>query len=219
MISRIHISVALAITAIAWAICLVVFGVTVSWELAKPFSTVVGIMVVFALFLEHVAWKWPWLNGWFFDVPDLRGTWRVNLKSDWINPDSGKVIDPIDCFFSVVQSASKLQMCLLTAQSKSWFLAYAIRRTPAGNGYEIVGLYTNQPKLGFRPKKNGIHLGAVTIETHGNSRVKPDILTGEYWTDRKTAVVITIEKRRCKVFTRYEDAEAAFKSEIPASQN
>jgi hypothetical protein len=210
MLSRIHISVALAVAVVAWGICLALFGTTLSWDLAKPFFIVVGVMVVFALFLEHVAWQWGWLNGWFFDVPDLRGTWRVTLKSDWVDSETGKVIDPIECFMCVTQSASKVQMCLLTAQSRSWFLASAIRRTPGGTGYEIVGLYTNQPKLGFRPKQSGIHLGAVTIETHGRSRVRPDSLTGEYWTDRKTAGVMAFEKRKRRVFTRYEDAAAAF---------
>jgi hypothetical protein len=210
MFSRIHISVALAVAAVAWAVCLALFGTSLSWELARPFFMVVGVMVIFALLLEHVAWHWAWLNGWFFDVPDLRGTWRVTLTSDWADPATGKVIDPIDCFMSVTQSASKLQMCLLTPQSKSWFLTSSIRRTPSCNGYEIAGLYTNQPKLGFRPKKSGIHLGAVTIETHGTSRAKPHRLTGEYWTDRKTAGVMTFDKRKNRVFTRYEDAAAAF---------
>jgi hypothetical protein len=210
MLSRIHISIALAVAVVAWASCLIAFGASVSWDLFKPFTTVVGVMVVFALFLEHFAWPWVWLNGWFFDVPDLRGTWRVTLKSDWVNPDTGAVIDPIDCFMSVSQSASKLQMCLLTSQSKSWFLTSTIRRNPGGSGYEVVGLYTNLPKLGFRPKKSNIHLGAVTLETHGNSRAKPESLTGEYWTDRKTAGIMTLEKRKRRVFTRYEDAAAAF---------
>jgi hypothetical protein len=210
MLSRIHISIALAVAVVAWAACLAVFGTMLSWELAKPFFAVVGLLVGFAVFLEHVAWQWEWLNGWFFDVPDLRGTWRVTLKSDWVDTETGNVIAPIDCFMSVTQSASKLQMCLLTAQSKSWFLASTIRRTSGGMGYEIVGLYTNQPKLGFRPKQSGIHLGAVTIETHGKSKAKPDSLTGEYWTDRKTAGVMTFEKRKHRVFTRYEDAAAAF---------
>lgn len=210
MLSRIHISVALTVAAFAWALCLAAFGTSLSWELAKPFSTVVGVMVVFALLLEHVAWHWSWLNGWFFDVPDLRGTWHVILKSDWVDPGTGKGIDPIECFMSVTQSASKLQMCLLTAESKSWFLTSTIRRTPGGNGYEVVGLYTNQPKLGFRPKKSGIHLGAITIETHGQSRARPESLSGEYWTDRNTAGVMTFEKCITQVFTRYEDAAAAF---------
>jgi len=209
MFSRVQISVVLAAAAVAWAICLAVFGTSLSWELAKPFSWVVSVMVVFALFLEYIAWKWAWLNGWFFDVPDLRGTWRVTLRSDWADPETGKMIDPINCFMSVTQSASTVQMCLLTAQSKSWFLTSTIRRTPGGTGYEIVGLYTNQPKLGFRPKKSSIHLGAVTIETHGKVLAKPDLLTGEYWTDRKTAGSMTLEKRKCRVFTRYEDAAAA----------
>lgn len=213
MFSRIQISIALAVATLAWALCLVAFGTALSWALAKPFFTVVTAMAGFGFFLEHVAWKWEWLNGWFFDVPDLRGTWHVTLKSDWVDPETGKVIDPIDCFMSVTQSASKLQMCLLTAQSRSWFLTSTIRRGETGGGYEIVGLYTNQPKLGFRPKKSGIHLGAVTIETHGKSRAKPEILTGEYWTDRKTAGVMTFEKRKLRVFSRYEDAVSAFAGE------
>lgn len=212
MLSRVHISIALVVAALAWMLCLVVFGTSISWDLAKPFSTVVGVMVAFALFLEHVAWRWNWLNGWFFDVPDLRGTWHVILKSDWVDPATGKEIAPIECFMSVTQSASKLQMCLLTAESKSWFLSSTIRKSPGGNGYEVAGLYTNQPKLGFRPKKSGIHLGAVTIETHGPLRSKPENLTGEYWTDRKTAGVMAFDERNPHVFTRYEDAAAAFRS-------
>jgi len=211
MPSRIHIYIALTVAAVAWGICLVLFGVPVSWDLAKPFFTVVGVMVCFALFLEHVAWQWDNLNGWFFDVPDLRGTWRVVLKSDWVNPETGKVIEPIVCFMAVTQTASKLQMCLLTAESKSWFLTSTIRRTPNGNGYEIVGLYTNQPKLGFRPKQSNIHLGAVTIETHGKLRAKPESMTGEYWTDRKTTGVMRFEMRNRRLFTRYEDAAAALR--------
>jgi hypothetical protein len=214
MLSRIHISVALAVAVLAWALYLAAFGTSLSWELAKPFSTVVAVMVVFALILEHVAWQWRWLNGWFFDIPDLRGTWRVILKSNYVDPGTGKVINPIECFMSVTQSASKLQMCLLTAESKSWFLTSSIRRTPGGSGYEVVGLYTNQPKLGFRPQKSGIHLGAVTIETHGQSQASPESLTGEYWTDRNTTGVMAFEKRNQQVFTRYEDAADAFGSHL-----
>ena len=211
MLTRIQIGIALAIAVVAWGMCLVVFGEAVSWTLLKPFFAVVGVMAGVALFVEHAAWAWGWLNGWLLDIPDLRGTWRVKLVSDWVDPATEQGIAPIDCYMSVTQTASTLQMCLLTAESKSYFLAHSLRRTPGGSGYEIVGLYTNKPQLGFRPKQSGIHLGAVNLETHG-PMTKPNTIDGEYWTDRKTTGTLTLDGRKKRVFTRYEDARNAFEA-------
>src|SRR6185437_3858544 len=143
---------------VAWAGALAIAGVDLSPRHFTSFGIVVGVMVVFGLLLEHALWRWRWLDGWFFQRPDLRGTWRVSIKSDWVDPQTGKLIAPITAYIGVTETLSKLQMHLMTPESESWFVVHAIRRSQNESGYEITGIYTNRPNIGLRPKQSGIHL-------------------------------------------------------------
>lgn len=211
--TRVHITAFLALSVIAWLAVLQIQGTPVSIEHLAPFGTVVGVLAVIALTLEHVLWRQPWLHGWFVNRPDLRGTWHVTLQSDWINPDTKQALAPIICYMGVEQTLSKLQMHLMTPESESWFVAHGVRPSPSENGYQVVGVYTNKPHVHLRGKKSDMHLGAIVIDTHGPSTSRPDALTAEYWTDRKTTGRMTFAHRNARVFTRYEDANAAFRAE------
>ena len=58
-----------------------------------PFGTVVGLLVMLGLAFERVLWHQPYLH-WFFHRPDLRGTWRVEFQSDWVNPGTSASTEP-----------------------------------------------------------------------------------------------------------------------------
>lgn len=208
--TRLHISIFLALAVLAWWVVLEIQRIPVSTEHLAPFGIVVGILVLVALALEHILWRQPWLHGWFVKRPDLRGTWHVSLQSDWVNPETQKEIPPISCYMGVEQTLSTLQMHLMTPESESWFVANAVRPSPSENRYQIVAVYTNKPHVHLRGKQSDMHLGAIVIDTHGPSKAKPDTLTAEYWTDRKTTGRMTFSRRTPKVFTRYEDARLAF---------
>lgn len=210
--SRLHITVFLAVAVIAWLVVLQLQGTAVSIEHLAPFGTVVGVLTLLGLALEHVLWRQSWLHGWFVQRPDLRGTWQVTLQSDWINPENKQVLAPITCYMGVEQTLSKLQLHLMTPESESWFVAHGVRSSPSENGYQIVGVYTNKPHVHLRGKKSEMHLGAIVIDTHGESTSCPDSLTAEYWTDRKTTGRMTFAHRKERIFTRYADAHAAFEA-------
>ncbi|MGY3568714.1 hypothetical protein [Vibrio paucivorans] len=40
-------------------------------------------------------WSWKIFKGWYVKRPDLRGTWKVELKSNWVNPETGEKAAPI----------------------------------------------------------------------------------------------------------------------------
>lgn len=208
--TRLHISVFLGIAVAAWGIVLIIQKTPLSFQHLAPFSTVVGVLATLALALEYYLWAKPWLQGWFVKLPDLRGTWRVTLQSDWINPETNKRIPPIICYMGVKQTLSSLQMHLMTPESESWFVAHNIRPSPSESGYQIVGVYSNKPELPLRGRKSERHCGAIVIDTHGSSLSKPSTLTAEYWTDRKTLGQMTFTDRKPDVFTRYVDAQKAF---------
>ncbi len=110
----------------------------------------------------------------------------------------------------VKQTLSTLQMQLLTAESKSVFVANNIRPNPSGVGFQIIGVYTNEPNVHLRDEGiSAMHQGALLLETHG-PRVKPHSLTAKYWTDQKTTGTMIFDQRLDRVFTSYVDAEQAF---------
>ncbi len=205
--SRLQISVFLGIATVAWAAVLLIQGRQLSLSDLAPFSTVVGVLAVGALLMEKVLWRQPWLHGWFVQRPDLRGTWKVELQSDWINPETGTGIGPITCYMGVEQTLSTLQMHLMTPDSESWMVASSVRASPSETGFQIVGVYTNKPHVHLRSATSAMHLGALIIDTHGSSALRPETLTGEYWTDRKTIGRMKFSNRSETVYTHFTQAK------------
>jgi hypothetical protein len=42
--------------------------------------------------------------------PDLRGTWKVTIASEWVDPQTNEKVPPIIAYAGVVQTQSKLQI-------------------------------------------------------------------------------------------------------------
>ncbi len=208
--SRLQITVILGIAALAWYIVLLVQGTGVSWDHLVPFSTVVGVLVILSLITEQYLWHQGWLQKWFVSMPDLRGTWKVVIQSDCVDPETGEGVPPIQCFIGVKQSMSSLQMHLMTPESESWFMAYSIKHAQSGHGYQIAAVYTNKPNVNLRNDRSSMHLGALVLETHGENEITPNSANGEYWTDRKTTGMISLSDKKSKLFTRYDDASEYF---------
>ena len=206
-LERIHITAFLGLGALVW--WLVLGAPRVSWEYLQPFGTVVGSLVALGAAFEFLLWRWSWIHGWFVKRPDLRGTWRVELQSDCIDPATNVGVPLIVCYMGVAQTLSALQMHLMTPESESWFIAERISPSPSGVGYQVAGVYTNKPQTYLRGARSEMHLGGVLLDTHGPTN-RPDTLTGEYWTDRKTKGQMTLTERLPDVFTRFEDAKRAF---------
>lgn len=212
-LERLHITAFVSFAALIWMIVLLCQGTVVSLDYAKPFSIVVSSLVGIGLLFEFVLWRQPWLHGWFFKRPDLRGTWRVEIQSSYIRPETNERVSQIVCYMGVKQTLSTLQMHLMTPESESWFIADHVRQSPNGNGFQIIGVYTNEPNVHLRDERiSEIHHGAIIIETHG-STLKPTTLTAKYWTDRKTTGTMDFTDRIDEIYTRFTEADSAFGKE------
>ena len=209
-LERLHITVFLAIAVLVWWIVLRLQGTSVDGAHARPFTAVVGALVLLGIAFEHVLWRQKFLHGWFVKRPDLRGTWRVNLQSSYVRPGTDERVSMIVCYVGVTQTLSKLQMHLMTPESESWFIADHVRPSPNGNGFQVIGVYTNEPDVHLRDERiSEMHQGALIIETHGPG-VRPETLTAKYWTDRKTTGTMDFTGRVDVLATRFADAERAF---------
>lgn len=221
-LERLHITAFVIVAAAIWLIVLLCQGAPVTWAHAGPFSIVVSGLVLLGLLLELVLWRQPWLHGWFVKRPDLRGTWRVELQSSYVRPmkcphdgceeniANGEPVPMIVCYMGVKQTLSDLQMHLMTPESESVFIASHIRPSPNGTGFQVIGVYTNEPNIHLRDGRiSEMHQGAIVIETHGSS-LRPETLTAKYWSDRKTIGIMSFTARIDQIHTRFADAEMAF---------
>ena len=101
-LERRHVIVFLGVAVLAWSLVLLAQGTQVGWEHLRPFGTVVGILVFLGWGFERVLWHLVWLHGWFVRRPDLRGTWRVELQSDWVDPATQEKVPTIVCYMGVI---------------------------------------------------------------------------------------------------------------------
>lgn len=207
MLSRIHISSFIGLTIVVWLVALWVQGMPVlSVAFLKPFGIVVGAISIVVGVFNKYAWAWPVFRGWYVKRPDIRGTWEVELKSSWVNPETGQGIAPIIAYAAVRQTLLSLSLRLMTRESRSILIAHSIEQEQDGV-FRLAGIYRNEPKIELQGVRSQIHHGAFTIEIHG----KPvDSLDGHYWTDRETRGGMRLRRRISKVHETYESASGAF---------
>jgi hypothetical protein len=118
MPTRTQVQVVLVIAVIVWAGLLFVEGVTLKPSYLKPFSLTVAVVILILLAFERWLWRIPPVAK-ALHRPVLRGTWKGQLKSNWIDPRTGQEIEPIDIFLLVRQTYSTVSLRLMTQESTS----------------------------------------------------------------------------------------------------
>ena len=207
MLTRLHIASFIGLTILVWLVALWVQGQSVlSIEFLRPFSIVVGTVVAIVGIFSRWAWAWPIFRGWYVKRPDLRGTWKVELHSNWIDPASGKGTPPITAYFAVRQTLMSLSFRLMTPESKSKLIAHSIELDDDGI-YRVAGIYRNEPRVELHGERSDIHHGSLLLEVYGSP---PTSMEGHYWTDRGTRGTVKISDKRQQIFDTYETASAAF---------
>lgn len=201
MISRLQLSTLIAAAAIVWAALLLVEGVAVGVEFARPFNRVIGVLVILLWVCERWAWRWQWLHPWFVATPVLHGTWRGTIVSTWVNPETGREIAPIEAYVAITQTASTIRMRVMTPESGSELLGASIVFEADGLP-RLYGTYRNTPRQEVR-HRSPIHHGGLFLDVHGEP---PQHLEGQYWTDRQTNGSIAFDARSRKIYRRFDDA-------------
>lgn len=170
---------------IVWGMVLIFSRSYSAWDIIfalKQVPTAISVYAIIGIIFIKWLWKWPFLQGWLIRVPNLQGTWRGELKSDWVNPETGKGIDPIPVILVIRQTFSNIKCTLMTKESTSYSTTADINIVPGGEDLFLTYNYTNRPKAVIRHRSK-IHDGASILKI----TKKPEMrLEGEYWTSRKT---------------------------------
>ena len=208
MLTRLHISSFIGLTIAVWLLALWLQGMPVlSAEFVKPFGTVVGVITLFLTFFNKYMWSWKIFKGWYVKRPDLRGTWKVELKSSWIDPETNKEIPPIYGYAVIRLSLTFLSVRLMTKESRSVLVAHSIEQQEDDDLFKLVGVYRNEPKIELQGVRSEIHHGSFALEVHGSPIYE---MQGHYWTDRATKGGMKLQRKAKKLYDTYEHAEREF---------
>lgn len=189
---------------VIWLGLLVLQGASVDVTWLRSLGGVAGVLVVGVFLFDRYAWRWPGVRR-FTTRRVLHGTWKGELVSTWIDPDTHKPRPPIECYLVVHQTYSEISATLLTAESTSRSITCAVQDPTAGQCL-LTAIYQNVPDLLVQDRSR-IHRGGILLEIADSP---PTSLKGFYWTDRDTKGQIEFEAHVTETAGRFETARTLF---------
>ena len=201
MISRFPLAILIGITMGVWALLLSGHGWIIPFSFFTPLSIVVSVISLLLLIFEEWAWAWPLVNS-LAKRPDLRGTWKGELRSNWEKSEDRSKNNPLEVYLVIHQTFMALHLRLLTAESQSITLAASVACESDG-AFVINGIYRNEPRLSVRAH-SPIHHGGLALRLEGPPLVS---MSGHYWTDRQSDGELDLRLRTRKRANDYRTAQ------------
>jgi SMODS-associating 2TM, beta-strand rich effector domain len=197
-----RIQAAAYIVSTLWSLVLLAAGI----HLANGWSKLVSAIPLLVVLLFGAFDNWLWKFALMRKIagrPLLAGTWVGELTSMQIKDGQEVTLDPTPIYLSVRQSFLAIEICLLSAESKSRSIASLLERN-GGHDYTVYYHYTNVPRLAVRDR-SPIHSGGARMQVAG---ISPSHLEGEYWTDRRTRGTFSAKRVTGKNYWTWQEAEA-----------
>jgi hypothetical protein len=186
---------------------LIVTGVVLPPQASKLFAPV-GLVTGFTLLLLAVLnchlWRWRLVHKLLGAAPDMQGTWKGEIRSQWLNPQTGENPPPIECYMVVRQTLSEISIKVFTMESASDTLATSI--IIENGSHQILATYRNTPDLKHR-NRSPIHFGGFLLHIIG---CPPQTLKGHYWTDRNTQGEICVSHPKANLAESFDTAHNLF---------
>lgn len=188
---RIILAITLGLSIPIWLLLLLIKGITpgFSIEALNNLPTVLTIeMAIWGLFVT-VLWKFPVFQKWLVPFPNLNGTWKGNIESTWIDPDTNEQIAPKNTILVIRQSFLTISCTLHTDEiiSTSYTADFVIDKDSGQK--KLVYSYIGKPLATVRDR-SAIHDGTGLFRVVEKPTRK---LVGEYWTSRNSTGVISLE--------------------------
>ncbi len=161
--------------AATWFVTLTLMGINVPEGFWRPLAIVSLVIAVLLFAYDRLLWrlipeKWS-------DMPDLRGTWRGTVHSNWSGEGAST---NIEAYFVVHQTASAISVLMMTKESRSSTITAKLEKRDGT--IQVVGVYRNEPSAAVRDR-SPIHYGSLRLHVGGPPSTT---LEGTYWTDRST---------------------------------
>ena len=201
--SRVRVISGVALLVFVVALWLSGEGVAATWLRWLSLASLAAVAV------DYTYERWLWAKppiAMATPTPDLRGTWKGTLQTQWTNPETGQTPGPKQVYLVVSQTASTIRLGLFTDESRSNSTAAELQHE--GTGPVLSYVYFNRPDIDVADRSRA-HFGGASLYVTG----KPPIsLHGRYWTERDSKGEIQFYERTRKQCTGYGEAQAHFQA-------
>jgi len=204
LLTQRQLTVLIFIGAVTWLTSLFLQGVSVDLSWLKSLSGV-GTVVSFVLWVfDSWIWRLRLLHPWFVAQPNIRGTWKSEIHSTWINPETDQPLPGIEAYVVVRQSYSCITIRVFTRESESLTLAASLNITPDGL-WQLASVYRNSPRATLLDRSVQ-HFGAIALDVRGDPAY---LIDGQYWTNRNTRGEMRLFARSSVLYQDFNTASAA----------
>jgi len=193
----------MSVVGVIWLTLVVVGAVGRDIHQLSTIADVVPILLILAGVFERWGWRVRLLHPYIVQTPVVRGTWRGELESMWIDPNTGVQSPRKPVYIAVEQSLTESKMRMMTDESSSDQLVGQVQKRSNGR-FVLSAIYQNTPTIDRRETSRP-HLGAVMLEIYGRP---PQRLDGEYWTERQSKGRLEFVGHSSKLADSYREAAA-----------
>lgn len=162
-------------------------------EVFRSISSATLLTLFFHVAFKKWIWKFHWiplLNPVIVLVPNLHGTWKGTLQSNWTDPETGEQVLPTEITAFIRQSFISISVEIHTSKMVSKSYIAGINTDGDTETQELCYSYNSKANAETL-ENNPWHEGTAKLEIFAGSNLK---LKGNYWTIRKT--IGTIEMQR-----------------------
>lgn len=135
---------------------------------------------------------------------NIRGTWKGDLQSLWVDPTTGSRPIAKCAYIAIRQTSSIISVRLFTDESQS---QSSLADLTVDDGISALEyMYLNKPKIHLEDRSR-MHHGSTVLQVTGNPAKR---LEGRYWTDRDTRGSLQFQERVRKIADDYLDAQEIY---------
>ena len=138
-------------------------------------------LVAVTLFVKWV-WRWKLFRGWLVPFPDLNGTWLGEIRSDWVDQNTGKRVPLIPAMLTIRQTFFHISCVMQTGEMRSDSYVEGFQINAERQVRQLAYSYGSRPRLSLQ-ERSIPHDGTAVFEVIESDERK---LRGRYWTERKT---------------------------------
>lgn len=168
-----------------YLLCILILPITdeTLFNYLKPITTVVTLDTIIILGFTKWIWKCKLLYSWLVPFPNLNGTWKGVIKTNWIDEKTGEKPDPIPVILTIKQSFTNISCVMRTEEMSSYSFANEFVIDRENQILKLVYSYDSIPKQTVKDRSHQ-HFGTMYFDIIYNNEEKE--LNGDYWTGRKT---------------------------------
>ncbi|MEM7492646.1 MAG: hypothetical protein AAF296_04645 [Pseudomonadota bacterium] len=200
-----QISVIIAYAAFVWGSFLLIRGQELSWELLAPFGVTVSVVTLSAVVFVNWIWKQRFLRNWLVQKPDLTGTWKCKLISNF--KIDGERVEK-DVYVVIRQTLVSFNFYLYSDEAISASIAENLT-SDRGGLFSLAVMYRNTPSVELRGERSEIHYGSALFT---DISYDAGTVEGHYWTDRNTNGSLKFLERKDELVEGFDAAKALFQS-------